>query len=42
MEDGRMVSITYLLLESSLGAYIEWSFKELMMTTNKKNIKMHI
>jgi hypothetical protein len=39
MEDGRMVSITYLLLKSSLGAYIEWSVKELMMTTNKKKSK---
>jgi hypothetical protein len=31
-----MVTIAYHLLESCLGAYIEWSVKELMMTANKK------
>jgi hypothetical protein len=42
MEDGKMALIAYHLLESNLGAYIEWSNNELMMTANKKNIKMHI
>jgi hypothetical protein len=39
MEDGKMVLITYHLLESSLDAYIEWSVNELMMTANKKKYK---
>jgi hypothetical protein len=39
MEDGKMVPIAYLLLKSSLGAYIEWSVNELMMTANKKKYK---
>jgi hypothetical protein len=42
MENGKMVLIAYHLLESSLGAYIEWSNNELMMTVNKRNIRMHI
>jgi hypothetical protein len=29
----------YHLLESSLGAYIEWSVNELIMTANKKKYK---
>jgi hypothetical protein len=39
MKDGKMVLIVYLLLKSSLGAYIEWSINELMMTANKKKYK---
>jgi hypothetical protein len=39
MEDGEMVLIAYHLLESSFGAYIEWSVNELMMTANKKKYK---
>jgi hypothetical protein len=39
MEDGKMVLIAYHLLESSLGAYIERSINELMMTANKKKYK---
>jgi hypothetical protein len=34
-----MVLIAYHLLESSLGAYIEWSVNELMMIANKKKYK---
>jgi hypothetical protein len=32
MEDGKMVLIAYCLLESSLGAYIEWLVNEEIMT----------
>jgi hypothetical protein len=39
MEDGKIVLIAYHLLESSFGAYIEWSVNEQMMTTNKKKYK---
>jgi hypothetical protein len=39
MEDGKMVLIAYPLLESSLGAYIEWLVNELRMTANKKKYK---
>jgi hypothetical protein len=39
MEDDKMVLIAYHLLESSLGAYIEWSVNRLMMTANKKKYK---
>jgi hypothetical protein len=39
MEDGEMILIAYHLLESSFGAYIEWSVNKLMMTTNKKKYK---
>jgi hypothetical protein len=42
MKNGKLVPIAYHLLESSLGAYIEWSDNELMMTVNKRNIRMHI
>ena len=39
MKDGKMVLIAYHLLESSIGAYIEWLFSELMMTSNKVKYK---
>jgi hypothetical protein len=39
MKDGEMALIAYHLLESSFGAYIEWSVNELMMTANKKKYK---
>jgi hypothetical protein len=39
MENGKMVMIAYHMLESSLGAYIEWSDNELMMIANKKEYK---
>jgi hypothetical protein len=39
MEDGEIVLIAYHLLESSLGAYIEWSVNELIMTINEKKYK---
>jgi hypothetical protein len=39
MEDDEMVLIAYHLLASSVGAYIEWSVNELMMTANKKEYK---
>ena len=39
MKDGRMVLIAYHLLESSIGAYIEWLVNELMMTANKNEYK---
>jgi hypothetical protein len=39
MEDGEMVLIAYHLLESSFGAYIEWSVNKLMMPANKKKYK---
>jgi hypothetical protein len=35
MKDGKMILIAYHLLESSIGAYIEWLVKELLMTANK-------
>jgi hypothetical protein len=35
MKDGKIVLIAYHLLESSIGAYIEWLVKELLMTANK-------
>ena len=31
MKDGKMVLIAYHLLESSIGAYIEWLVNELMI-----------
>ena len=34
-----MVLIAYHLLESSIGAYIEWLFNELTMTANKIEYK---
>ena len=39
MKDGKMVLIAYHMLESSIGAYIEWLVNELMMTTNKIEYK---
>jgi hypothetical protein len=39
MEDGKMVLIAYHLLDSSIGAYIEWLVNELMMTANKNKYK---
>ena len=39
MKDDKMVLIAYHLLESSIGAYIEWLVNELMMTTNKIEYK---
>ena len=35
MKDGKMVLITYHLLESSINAYIKWIVNELIMTANK-------
>ena len=35
MKDDKMVLIAHHLLESSIGAYIEWLVNELMMTANK-------
>ena len=39
MKDGKMVLIAYHLLESSIGAYLEWLVNELMMTANKIEYK---
>ena len=39
MKDGKMVLIAYHMLESSIGAYIEWLVNELMMTANKIKYK---
>ena len=39
MKYGKMVLIAYHLLESSIGAYIEWSVNELMMTANEIEYK---
>jgi hypothetical protein len=39
MKDGKKILITYHLLESSFGAYIEWLINELMKTANKKKYK---
>ena len=39
MKDGKMVLITYHLLESSLGDYIEWLVNKLMRTANKIKFK---
>ena len=39
MKDGKMGPIAYHLLESSIGAYIEWLVNELMMTANKNEYK---
>ena len=35
MEEDKAVLIAYHMLESSIGAYIEWIVNELMMTANK-------
>jgi hypothetical protein len=34
-KNGKMVLIAYHLLESSIGAYIEWLVKKLIKTANK-------
>ena len=39
MKDGKMILIAYHMLESSIGAYIEWLVNELMMTANKIDYK---
>jgi hypothetical protein len=39
MKDGEMALIAYHMLESSFGAYIEWSGNKLMMFGNKKKYK---
>ena len=39
MKDGKMVLMAYLVLESTIGAYIEWLVNELMMTANKIEYK---
>ena len=39
MKDDKMVLIAYHLLQSSIGAYVEWLVKELMMTVNKIEYK---
>ena len=35
MKDGKIVLIAHHLLESSIGAYIEWLVNELMMIANE-------
>ena len=42
MKDGKMVLNAYHLLESSIGAYIEWLVNELMMTAIKLKIRTHV
>ena len=39
MKDDKMVLSVYHLLESSIGAYIEWLVNEFMMTANKIEYK---
>ena len=39
MKDDKIVLIAYHLLESSIGAYLEWLVNELMMTANKIELK---
>ena len=39
MKDGKMVLMAYLVLESTIGAYIEWLVNELMMTANEIEYK---
>ena len=39
IKDGNIVLIAHHLLESSIGAYIEWLVNELMMTANKIEYK---
>ena len=39
MKDGKIVLIAYHLLESSIGAYIEWLVNESMTTANKTEYK---
>ena len=35
MKDDKMILIAYHLLESNIGAYIDWLFNKLMLTANK-------
>jgi hypothetical protein len=35
MKDGKIVLIAQPLLESRIGAYLEWLVNELLMTANK-------
>jgi hypothetical protein len=43
MKDGKIDLIAYDMLESSIGAYIEWLVKELIMIANKiLIIRMHL
>ena len=37
MKDGEMDLFAQLLLESRIGAYLEWLDNELIMTANKKH-----
>ena len=39
MKDVKLVLIAYHLLESSIGAYIEWLVNELMLTANRIEYK---
>ena len=39
MKDGKMILIAHHMLESSIGAFIEWLVNELMMTANKIDYK---
>ena len=39
MKDDKMILIAYHLLESSIGAYIEWLVNELMLTASKIEYK---
>ena len=39
MKDGKMILIAYHMLESRIGAYIEWLVNELMMSSNKIEYK---
>ena len=39
MEDDKMVLIAYHMLESSIGAYIEWLVNELTIAANKIEYK---
>ena len=39
MKDGKMVLMAYYLLESNIGAYIEWLVNELIMTANEIEYK---
>ena len=39
MKDGKIVLIAYHLLESSIGAYMEWLANEPMVTANKMEYK---
>ena len=39
MKDGKIVLIAYHLLESSIGAYLEWLDNGLMVTVNKIEYK---